>query len=365
MKPSDLTLIEGTVTALNTIAAMAYMAIAWAIYTRKRYLLWNKHIYPTMMWGSVVFSGSLFWLLTTEYFLGIKTEYAFLATTFFMGALAIGYGIVAEAVRLAYKFDAMADKDKEILSLKNKNTALTDLIEIMKKNKVLIFLLGLLFLVNCGGLKKEISRLSEESKTKTEAYQKEITQRDAKIKEVEQRETATKTELQQKQTEISTLKKEKESIQEQLEELKEEDIIIDNANGTVKITDHNGNVYEIPSTQGTTIAKSSVSKLTTQLNSVKESFAQATERVKFLTQSIFTKDKTIKEKESEITQSNEVIKEQNEYIKKQKEQLEKEVTKSGISPFIWIAIGMGLMVVIILVWKAYATGNPIFKIFKK
>ena len=129
------------------------------------------------------------------------------------------------------------------------------------------------------------------------------------------------------------------------------DILIENANGTVKITDHNGNTYEVPSTSGTTIAKSSLTKLSQQLNSVKESLSQATQRAQILTQNIFERDKTIKEKELELSAKDELIHEQNQNILKKDEQLSKQITKKGTPFYIWIGAGMFLMLALQLAWK--------------
>jgi len=325
--------------------------LAHKIFMMKRYLKWNKHIYPTIMYGSTGLGAGLFWLLSTSYFLGISATLAAQMILIFIGMLAICYAVAAEAVRLAHKYDKIQQLEKEVRHKEG-------IIESIKKQRGIILLALVFILLGCGGLKKEIERLETENKEKTEQYEKTLSELNEKIKEVEQRETTTQSELLQKVIEVENLKREKEEVQTKLDELQEEDIVIENADGTVKITDHKGNTYEVPSSQGTTISKSSITKLSQQLNSVKESLSKATERAQILTQNIFERDNTIKQKESEIKAKNERVSELEKKVSERTEELSKEVTKKGTPFYVWIIVGMFLMVALQILWKAY---NPLSK----
>lgn len=358
MTLNDVTPLEGVVMCMHTITATAYVVLAHKIFMMKRYLKWNKHIYPTIMYGSTGLGAGLFWLLSTSYFLGISTTLAVQMILIFLGMLAICYAVAAEAVRLAHKYDKIQELEKQV---KHKD----GIIESIKKKRGIILLALVFILLGCGGLKKEIERLESEKKVQTEQYEKTLSELNEKIKEVEKRETTTQTELMQKVIEVETLKKEKEEVQSKLDELQQEDIIIENADGNVKITDHKGNTYEIPSSQGTTISKSSLTKLSQQLNSVRESLSQATERAQILTKNIFTRDKTIKEKESEIKAKNERINELENKVSERNEQLSKEITKKGTPFYIWIIVGMFLMVAIQILIKAYNPFNKLKSLWKQ
>lgn len=346
MKPSDLTLLEGIVVFLHTITATGYMVLAYNIWKMKKYLRWNKHIYPTMMYGSIILSVSLFWLLSTYYFFTVKDLTATIMIFIFLGMIAIGYAVAAEASRLAHKFDRIQELEKENINLK---TA----IEMLKKNKVLISLVGLLFLVNCGGLKKELTRVTEESKAKTEMYEKEISKLNSKITETEKRETETKTELTKKETEISTLKKQRDELQETLDKSDKADFTVTNPVGKVKVTDAKGNQYEFEGGEGTEISNKTESYLKSTLQRVAESLSESTEKVKSLTQSIFIKDKAIKEKEAEIALVEERNLKLQQKVKQSAELVQKEKSKTGLPFWAWMIFGALVPVFVYIGWKAY------------
>lgn len=261
----------------------------------------------------------------------------------FIGMLSIGYAVAAEASRLAHKYDRIQDLEKENTTLK----------EILKKNKITFYLLGLFLLLGCGGLKKELHRVTEESKAKTEQYEKELSELNAKIKEVEQRETETKTELREKQSQISTLIKQRDELKESLEKAEKSDFSVINPVGTVKVTDSKGNQYEFEGGTGTEISNKSESYLRSTLQRVAENLSERTEQVKNLTQSILTKDKTIKEKEARIKALNESEKKLKATLIKSAEDLQKEKTKSSTHFGWWILLGMAIPIFAQLAWKAY------------
>lgn len=346
MKPSDLTFLEGIVVFLHTIAATGYMILSYNIWQMKKYLRWNKHIYPTMMYGSIILAGSLFWLLSTYYFFFISPQIAVMMILILLGMIAIGYAVAAEATRLAHKYD-------KIQTLEQENAHLKSVIDMLKKNKILICLVLCFLLLNCGGLKKELHKFTEESKAKSELYQNEITKLNTKIKETEQRETETKTGLTKKETEISTLTKQRDELKETLDKMDKSDFVVKNPVGTVKVTDAKGNQYEFEGGAGTEISNKTESYLKSTLQRVAESLSEKTEKVKNLTQSIFTKDKTIKQKESEISALKEREQKTKSILKKSAEDLQKEKTKSGTHFGWWILLGIAIPVFAQLAWKAY------------
>lgn len=353
MTLSDLTLLEAIVLALHVITATSYLALSINIRQMRGYLRWNKHIYPTMMWGSLILSLALFRLLTTYYFFEIDTVMSWIMVFIFLGMMAIGYAVSAEAKRLAHKFDKIESQEKEIIHL-------TGIIELMKKNKIILLLGALFLLLNCGGLKKELSRVTEESKTKTELAEKRISELTTKIAEVEKRETETKTELSQKTTEISELKKEKSELQETLDKKERTDFNVKNPTGPIKITDIKGNQYEFQGGQGTEISNASESTLNTTIKSLKETIQEKTDRVQFLAQSLFKKDNLIKEKESLINDKNSEIKDYKNKTIALYENLQQEKTRTETPIIYWIGAGMGLMLLLQLgikaLWKQYGGG---------
>lgn len=353
MTLSNLTLLEATVLAMHVITATSYLALALNIRQMRGYLRWNKHIYPTMMWGSLVLSLALFRLLTTYYFFEINDIMSWTMIFIFLGMMAIGYAVSAEAKRLAHKFDKLEEQQKEIDHLNN-------IIKMIKKNKVILLLGALFLLLNCGGMKKELSRVTEESKTKTELAEKRISELTTKIAEVEKREAETKSELTQKVTEISHLKKEKSELQETIDKKDRTDFEVKNPTGPIKITDAKGNQYEFAGGQGTEIRNTSESTLNTTIKSLKETIQEKSDRVQFLAQSLFKKDNLIKEKESLLNDKNSEIKDYKNKTVTLAENLQKEKTRTGTPFYVWLFAGMGLMLVLQLgfklLWKTYGGG---------
>ena len=177
----------------------------------------------------------------------------------------------------------------------------------------------------------------------------------AKIKEVESRETETKAKLVKKETEISDLKKQRDELKESLEKAEKTDFTVTNPVGPVKVTDTKGNQYEFEGGEGTEISNKSESLLKTTLQRVAESLSEQTQKVKNLTQSLFVKEKVIEEKDAEIRLVNERNDKLQKQVKNTAESLQKEKTKSGTHFGWWILLGMAIPIVAQLAWKAY---NP-------
>ncbi len=223
----------------------------------------------------------------------------------------------------------------------------------MKNLQILILSIFLFLLTGCGGLKKEISRLTDESKSKTEFYEKKIFELNTKISETESRETKSKTDLEIKVSEISTLKNERSELQEQLDKKERTDFSIDNPNGPVKITDTKGNSYEFEGGTGTKISNSSESTLSSKLQSVTETLSRETEKTENLTKTVNAKNNIIKKKDTEISEKSEENKKLLAQVKTLNESLAKSILKKGIPAYVWVVAGMFLLALIQLLWKIY------------
>lgn len=222
------------------------------------------------------------------------------------------------------------------------------------KNLLTLLIFSLLILTGCGGLKKEINRLTEDSKSKTESYEKKISELNTKISETETRETKTKTELEQKISEIATLKKERKELQEQLDKSERSNFDVLNPKGPVKVTDtKSGMSYEFEAGDGTRITNATESVLSTKLNSVTESLSKSTTRNSQLTKTIASQENSIKQKNTQISEQKEYIARISAKVKTLNEQLAKSVLKKDIKWYIWTLLGMFLMAGGQLLWKIY------------
>lgn len=227
------------------------------------------------------------------------------------------------------------------------------------KNLLTLLIFSLLILTGCGGLKKEINRLTEESKTKTESYEKKISELNTKISETETSETKTKTELDQKISEIATLKKERKELQEQLDKSERSNFDVLNPKGPVKVTDtKSGMSYEFEAGDGTRITNATESVLSTKLNSVTESLSKSTSRNSQLTKTIASQENSIKQKNTQITEQKNELTKLSAKVKTLNEQLAKSVLKKDIKWYIWTLLGMFLLAGGQLLWKIYKPKTP-------
>lgn len=229
----------------------------------------------------------------------------------------------------------------------------------MKNLQTILTFSLLLILVGCGGLKKEITKLTDESKSKTEFYEKRIFELTTKISETESRETKTKTDLEFKLSEIAILKKERSELQEQLDKKERTDFSVENPNGPVKVTDAKGNSYEFEGGTGTKISNTSESTLSTKLQSVTESLSKETEKTESLTKTVTAKNNIIKKKDTEISEKSEENTKLLAQVKTLNESLAKSILKKGIPAYIWVIAGMFLLALIQLLWKIYVKPKKI------
>lgn len=230
----------------------------------------------------------------------------------------------------------------------------------MKNLQILLCSLFLFLLLGCGGLKKEITRLTDESKSKTELYEKKISELNTKISETESRETNTKTDLEIKKSEISTLKRERSVLQEQLDKKERSNFSVENPNGPIKITDSKGNSYEFEGGAGTKISNTTESTLSTKLEKVTESLSKELEKSENLTKTVVQKNSVIKKKDMELNQKSEENTKLLAKVKTLNESLAKSILKKGIPAYVWVIAGMFLLALIQLLWKIYNKPKNIF-----
>lgn len=210
----------------------------------------------------------------------------------------------------------------------------------------------LLLLVSCG-LRKEITRLTEESKSKTQLHEKRIAELTAKITETETRETKTRTELEIKTSEIAALKRERSELQQQLDKKERADFSVENPKGPVKVTDAKGNSYEFEGGDGTRISNTNESTLSTKLQHVTESLSQQTQRAENLAKTVTEQDNTIKQKDSEINEKSEENTRLLATVRNLNESLAKAILKKGIPAYVWIIAGMFLLATVQVILKIY------------
>ena len=224
---------------------------------------------------------------------------------------------------------------------------------------VLIFSFMLLLLTGCGGLKKEINRLTEESKTKTESYEKKIAELEVKISETENRDTKTQTELSIKNSELSSLKKELTQVKQELEKKESSNFDVLNPKGPVKVTDtKSGMSYEFEAGDGTRITNSTESVLSAKLQTITELFSKESARSENLSKTVASQETSIKQKNTQITEQKEYIARISAKVKTLNEQLAKSVLKKDIKWYIWTLLGMFLLGGGQLLWKIYKPKIP-------
>lgn len=338
----DFTPFEFLLLAMHVLSIVFYTALGVKIIQLKRYLKWNRHIYPRMMIAAFGFACVFLYDLVYN-----QHQYSMVFNLF---AWLIAINQFSELYRLVDKYDRI--------------TELENIIKTMK-TKALMILLLILTLTSCGSRKAEIERLQQESKQKTENYEKKISELNSKITETEQKVTTSKTELEQKQSEITKLREQRDELQEKLNKEESDDIVIKDATGTVKITDKNGNTYEIPAGQGTEIMKTSISKLQTEKKQVSELLSKEQEHSSYLAQSLQSAENTIRYLESDVKSKENLIKEQESQLESKTNQLNKQVERKAYPLYMWIGVGMLLMVAIQMLIKAYNPFNKLKSLWKQ
>lgn len=324
----DLSFYDFLLLCMHVLSFVIYTKLGLVIAAHKKYLKWNSHIYPRMMIASfgiaLVFGSELVARQNYNVFFHL-----------FMWLFA--YNQYSEIYRLAEKYN-------KIEELQNR---------IAMKNLTLLLLITSLFLVSCGSRKVELEKLKKERTENAQKHTEEVERLQTAIKEKEQRETDIKKEIEQKKSQIEKLQSENKKLVEKLNEQKKDDISITNANGMVTVTDSNGNTYQIPSTQGTTINRKSESTLSKELSETTETLRREQETNQYLNAVISERDKTISENQTEIDAYKALTEKQQSEIREKEQEKKKNSDRKAYPVVMWIGLGIVITVLAQLLWKVY------------
>lgn len=329
----DLSPYDFILLCMHGISAMLYLTLAVKIAQLRKYLKWNAHIYPRMMIASIgiaiVFLSEI-----------VAQNHYNVFFHLFMWLFALNQ--FAELFRLVDKYNKIEELQKQI----------------QMKNLIIYIIIGTLFLTSCGGRKAEIEKLTKERTEILKKQREEVEKLNIAIKEKEQLETEQKKEIEIKKTQIEKLESENKKLIEKLKEEKKDDISIKNANGTVIVTDSNGNSYQIPSGAGTEINKKSESTLSKELESVTEKLNRTQETNEFLNVVISSRDKTLKEKQTEIEAYKTLSENQLNQIIEIEKSKKKNTERKAYPIYWWVLLGIALSVLVQLGWKVYKLKFP-------
>ncbi|MCQ4154535.1 hypothetical protein NNL19_02845 [Riemerella anatipestifer] len=204
-------------------------------------------------------------------------------------------------------------------------------------------ILSLVLLASCGSVRKN-KRTQEITQLKT--------QNDSIFNSVNNKLSEVLNENKNLKVENESFKNEIENYQSKIKELQEkslsessEDLVIENAKGIVKLTDRNGNSYEIGADNGTRILRTTMSKLQNELS-------EKVSEINNLKSTIEKQRKTIEELN---TKSGEVLKEYDKLYKfsKMQEEIINETDeylktdRKNIPLWLYGLIGIS----IILIWE--------------
>ncbi len=330
----DLSPYDFILLCMHGISAMLYLVLAVKIVQLRKYLKWNAHIYPRMMIASigiaVVFLSEI-----------VAQNYYNVFFHLFMWIFALNQ--FAELFRLVDEYNKIEELQKQT----------------QMKNLIIYLIIGTLFLTSCGGRKAEIEKLTKERTETAQKQREEVEKLNVAIKEKEQRETEQKKEIESKKIQIEKLESENIKLTEKLKEEKKDDISIKNANGTVIVTDSNGNSYQIPSGAGTEINKKSESTISKELESVTEKLNRTQETNEFLNAVISSRDKSLKEKQTEIEAYKTLSENQRNQIIEIEKSKKKNTERKAYPVYWWVLLGIALSVLAQLGWKVYKPKFPL------
>lgn len=318
---------------MHGISAMLYLVLALKIAQLKKYLKWNANIYPRMMIASIGISVVFLSEIVAQNYYNIFFH-------LFMWLFALNQ--FAELFRLVDKYNKIEELQKQK----------------QMKNLIIYLIIGTLFLTSCGSRKSEIEKLTKERTETAQKHREEFERLNITIKEKEQRESEQKKEIESKKTQIEKLESENIKLIEKLKEEKKDDISIKNANGTVIVTDINGNSYQIPSGAGTEINKKSESTISKELESVSEKLSRTQETNEFLNAVISTRENTIKEKQTEIEAYKTFSENLRNHIIEIEKSKKKNTERKAYPVYWWVLLGIALSVLAQLGWKVYKPKFP-------
>ena len=323
----DLTPYDFMLLCMHVISAMLYTMLGIKIIQLKKYLKWNRHIFPRMMIASfgiaVVFLSEL-----------VEKQSYNLFFHLFMWLFA--YNQFSELFRLAEKYHKIEELEKKL-----------------NMNKIVILLLVCTALHGCGTRSVELEKMKQERTEIVNDYEKKIEKLNATIKTLEQTETSSKTALEENKKTIQKLKQERSELIDKLNEERRDDIVIKDPTGKVIVTDKDGNRYEIEGGKGTEIMKTSLSVISRQLEQRTESLMKEQETVQKLTLVIQAHERTIKEKDEKITALNESVRKKDSEISELKTEKKKNTEREAYPVVMWIGLGIVITVLAQLLWKVY------------
>jgi len=323
----DLTPYDFILLCMHVVSAMLYTMLGIKIIQLKKYLKWNRHIFPRMMIASfgiaVVFMSELVERQSYNIFFHL-----------FMWLFA--YNQFSELFRLAEKYHKIEELEKKL-----------------NMNKIVILLLVCTALHGCGTRSVELEKMKQERTEIVNDYEKKIEKLNATIKTLEQTETSSKTALEENKKTIEKLKQERSELIDKLNEERRDDIVIKDPTGKVIVTDKEGNRYEIEGGKGTEIMKTSLSVISRQLEQRTESLQKEQKTVQKLTLIVQAKETTIKEMQSEIDAKNNIISAKEKQLKEKELEYKKETERKAYPVWLWLGIGFVSCVVLQLLWKLY------------
>src|SRR5690606_14352219 len=323
----DLTPYDFILLCMHVVSAMLYTMLGIKIIQLKKYLKWNRHIFPRMMIASfgiaVVFMSELVERQSYNIFFHL-----------FMWLFA--YNQFSELFRLAEKYHKIEELEKKL-----------------NMNKIVILLLVCTALHGCGTRSVELEKMKQERTEIVNDYEKKIEKLNATIKTLEQTETSSKTALEENKKTIEKLKQERSELIDKLNEERRDDIVIKDPTGKVIVTDKDGNRYEIEGGKGTEIMKTSLSVISRQLEQRTESLQKEQKTVQKLTLIVQAKETTIKEMQSEIDAKNNIISAKEKQLKEKEQEYKKETERKAYPVWLWLGIGFISCVVLQLLWKLY------------
>ena len=332
----DLTPYQFLLLVMHIISGMLYTVLGIKIIQLKKYLKWNRHIYPRMMIASfglaLVFLSSL-----------VSREEYNIFFHLFMWLFA--FNQFSELFRLVDKYNTIQD-------LENK---------INMKNTVLIFVIGCLTLSGCGSRKVDLEKQIQTNKSQTESYEKKVSELKEQIVAKESTTKELTSQLNTKTTEVEKLKSERKELQEKLNQESQDDFNIKDAVGTVKVTDSKGNTYEIPSGQGTEIIKTSMSKIQQEKKTVENRLEKSLQTEQVLAQTIIERNNSIKELNSQIDSKTTEIKDLETQISNKNTEINRLTEREAYPVWLWLLVGAIVGVILVEFIKKQ---NP-FNIFKK
>lgn len=208
--------------------------------------------------------------------------------------------------------------------------------------KIIFVLIGLL-LISCSSVHKN---------KQTQEMTQFKTQNDSVFNSVNIRLSEVLSENKNLKVENASFKNEIENYQSKIKELQEknlsessEDLLIENAKGIVKLTDRNGNIYEIGADNGTKILRTTTAKLQKELltkDSEINSLKSTIEKQRNTLEELNIKSSEVLKEYAKLynfsKKQEEIINETDEYLK---------IDRKTIPIWLYGAIGIG----IILLWE--------------